>query len=144
MSIVTPVRVASVGTLAVAGFSAMLSFTALSDLAAQNAVPAGEAFAIPLIVDGGAIVATAATLALSKHRRFAWALLVLSSMASVVGNVVHALPHGIVAAVIAAIPPLWLLAMTHLTVMLVRQHAKEAPETLHVVEDVETNLLEAA
>lgn len=142
MQILSPVRVASVGTLAVGGLSAALSFTALSDLALHNGVPGHEAFMVPLVVDGGSIVATAATLALTKNRSFAWALLVLSSLASVVGNVVHAQPHGVIAMVIAAIPPLWLLASTHLTVMLVQQH--QEPQEEIVIEEAEAPVLQAA
>ncbi|AVR76617.1 hypothetical protein SEA_COOG_31 [Mycobacterium phage Coog] len=102
-----------------------LSFTALSDLAVNNGVPAWQAWMLPLVIDGGVIVATAATVALRKHNWYAWTLLIFSSLVSVAGNVVHAHPHGAVAMVLASIPPLWLLAATHLTVMLTRQ--EEAP-----------------
>ncbi|ALF00903.1 hypothetical protein SEA_JSQUARED_35 [Mycobacterium phage Jsquared] len=116
-------RVATAGTVAVGGMAFALSFTALSELSADNGV--SQAWLIPLVVEGGMVVATAATVTLKDHRWLAWTMMVLSSLAAVVGNVVHAQPHGVIAMVIAAIPPLWLLASAHLTVMLVRQDGAE-------------------
>lgn len=129
MPIVSPSRAATAGTVVVGSLSFALTFTALSDLAAGNGVPSGQAWMVPLVVEGGMIVATAATVALEKYRSFAWAMMALSSIASVVGNVVHAQPHGVIAMVIAAIPPIWLLASAHLAVMLTRQKATTQPET---------------
>lgn len=137
MKILSPVNVATAGTVAVGGLSFALSFTALSDLAAGNGVPPSQAWMVPLVIDGGVIVATAATVALQRHVWYAWTLLVLSSVVSVAGNVAHAQTHGLVAMVIAAIPPLWLLAATHLTVMLTRQGNGEK---LSRPEDVERTL----
>ncbi|EHB47667.1 putative phage excisionase [Mycolicibacterium rhodesiae JS60] len=137
MKILSPVSMATAGTIAVGGLSFALSFTALSDLAAHNGVSAGQAWMLPLVIDGGVIVATAATVALQRHSWYAWTLLVFSSIVSVAGNVTHAGPHGLIAMVIAAIPPMWLLAATHLTVMLGRQRSENddvpvAAETLHI------------
>ncbi|AGT14285.1 excisionase [Mycobacterium phage Adzzy] len=134
--------VATAGTVAVGGLAFALSFTALSELAAANGVAQAET--VPLVVDGLTLVATVATVALKQNSWYAWSLLILSTVVSVAGNMAHAYPHGLIAMVIAAIPPLWLLASTHLTVMLVNQRGKETPDPLHVVEDVETNLHEAA
>ncbi|UJD20874.1 hypothetical protein SEA_ZIMMER_36 [Mycobacterium phage Zimmer] len=111
--------VATGGTVAVGGLAFALSFTALSDLAAHNGVPASQSWMLPLVIDGGVIVATAATVALKG--RYAWFLLLLGSLVSVAGNVAHAQPHGLLPMFIAAVPPLWLLAATHLTVLLSRQ-----------------------
>ncbi|AGT11914.1 excisionase [Mycobacterium phage LittleCherry] len=121
MKILSPIFAATAGTVAVGGLSFALSFTALSDLAVNNGVPAWQAWMLPLVIDGGVIVATAATVALRRHSWYAWTLLIFSSLVSVAGNVAHAHPHGAVAMVLASIPPLWLLAATHLTVMLTRQ-----------------------
>ncbi|QDP45336.1 membrane protein [Mycobacterium phage SoilDragon] len=118
-------RVATAGTVAVGGLAFALSFTALSELSTANGV--AQAWMVPLVVDGGIIVATAATVALTRHRWYAWTLLLFSSLVSVAGNVTHAQPHGAVAMVIAAIPPLWLLAATHLTVMLSRERSENEP-----------------
>lgn len=130
---------ATAGTVAVGGLSFALSFTALTDLAAGNGVPSSQAWMLPLVIDGGVIVATTATVALRRHGWYAWALLLLSSVVSVVGNVLHAQPHGPVGMFIAAIPPLWLLAATHLTVMLSRQREEGVS-----VEGSETPSLRAA
>ncbi|MDA4086073.1 hypothetical protein MHAS_01226 [Mycolicibacterium hassiacum DSM 44199] len=119
-------KVATAGTVAVGSLAFALSFTALRDLSAANGV--AQAWMVPLVVDGGIIVATAATVALREHSWYAWSLLLLSSMVSVAGNVAHAHPHGLIAMVIAAIPPLWLLAATHLTVMLSRQRSEEGAD----------------
>ncbi|AGK87965.1 excisionase [Mycobacterium phage Severus] len=119
MAIVTPSRAATAGTIAVGGLSFALSFTALRELSAANGV--AQAWMVPLVVDGGIIVATTATVALRTHRWYPWTLLVLGSLVSVAGNVAHAQPHGAIAMVIAAIPPLWLLGSTHLTIHLYRE-----------------------
>jgi hypothetical protein len=119
-------RVATAGTVAVGGLAFALSFTALSDLAVTHGVTPGQSWMLPLVIDGGVVVATVSTVALSRHGWYAWALLILSSLVSVLGNVAHAQPHSLIAMVIAAIPPLWLLAATHLTVMLSRQDGAEA------------------
>lgn len=147
MTILSSVRVATGGTIAVGALAFSLSFTALSDLAAANGVAHGQAWAIPLVLDGGVIVATSATLALKRHRWFAWMLLILSSMVSVAGNVAHAhetTAGSIIAMVIAAIPPLWLLAATHLTVMLVRQREARVEAPLVAVADEPEELPTAA
>lgn len=117
VQILSPVKVATAGTVAVGSLAFALSFTALSELSAANGV--SQAWMVPLVVDGGIIVATTATLAL-QAQWYAWTLLIVSSLVSVAGNVAHASPHGAIAMVIAAIPPLWLLAATHLTVLLYR------------------------
>lgn len=121
MTVFSPVRMATAGTVFVGGLAFSLSFTALSDLAAHNGV--GQAWMVPCVLDGGMVVATTATIALSRNRWFAWVLLVFSSVISVVGNVAHANASSgtVIAMVIAGIPPVWLLASTHLTVMLSRQ-----------------------
>ncbi|QGJ90184.1 membrane protein [Mycobacterium phage SheaKeira] len=124
MRILSAVPMATAGTVAVGGLSFALSFTALTDLAAGNGVPSSQAWMLPLVIDGGVIVATTATVALRRHGWYAWTLLLLSSLVSVVGNVLHAQPHGPVGMFIAAIPPLWLLAATHLTVMLSRERGE--------------------
>ncbi|QDP44620.1 membrane protein [Mycobacterium phage NothingSpecial] len=122
--------VASAGTVAVGGLAFALSFTALSDLAGHAGVTPGQAWMVPLVVDGGIIVATMATVALSRHGWYAWTLLLLSSLVSVAGNVAHAQPNGAIAMAVAAIPPLWLLASTHLTVLLYRDGEESGSESI--------------
>ncbi|WKW87251.1 hypothetical protein SEA_CHARGERPOWER_36 [Mycobacterium phage Chargerpower] len=128
MKILSPVSMATAGTIAVGSLSFALSFTALAELSAANGVD--QSWMVPLVIDGGVIVATTATLALRRHAWYAWTLLILSSMVSVAGNVAHAQAHGLIAMVIAAIPPLWLLAATHLTVLLYRGDRESGSESI--------------
>lgn len=137
-------KVATTGTAAVGGLAFALSFSALSDLAEHSGVTPGQAWMVPLVIDGGIIVATAATVALNRHGWYAWTLLILSSMVSVAGNVLHAQPHGPVAMFIAAVPPLWLLAATHMTVVLSRQSSGRETSATARPEDPSGVVLHAA
>lgn len=121
--------------LALAAF--VLSFVALSDLAARSGVPAQLSWLWPLVVDGTIIASTGALVAMAGHdaraRHYPWALLVAGSAISVAGNAVHAvlvsdtaLPP-VVAALVASVPPLALLALTHLSVSLVQRQAPKGP-----------------
>lgn len=124
-----PVVVAVVGTFGLAAAAFVLSFTALRDLAVLAAVPTGQAWLWPLVVDGVILEATTSVVALreasTKARRFAWLLLSAGAGVSVAANITHAVltatsVPGLVAAAVASVPPLTLLAMTHLTVELMR------------------------
>ena len=117
------------GTVFIAAGAFWLSFTALADLARRSGIDAGQAWAWPLIVDGIIVVATVAVVALaSQHRRtwYPWTLLAAGAVVSVTANAIHAIiaadtdVPSILAASVAAIPPLVLLAITHLTVILTR------------------------
>lgn len=131
------VAVVAVTGTAVIGVGAFwLSFRALSDLAGRAGVPADQGWVWAAIVDGVIVTSTVAAVALDKAGWravwFAWLLLALSAGVSVVANVVHAVVMAdgtidpILVGAIAAVPPLVLLAMTHLTVIVVR-HAKPEP-----------------
>ncbi|WP_280273359.1 DUF2637 domain-containing protein [Nocardia wallacei] len=120
-----PARIAAAGTIVINVLSFALSFYALTDIArrAHVAVPV----AWPLIVDGLIIVATVAVVAL-RGSVYAWVLLVAGASVSVAGNVLHAVyPEGPipveVAAFLAVVPPVALVAVTHLTVHLARHAA---------------------
>nr|WP_198428780.1 DUF2637 domain-containing protein [Nocardia bovistercoris] len=118
----TPARIAVAGTILIAALSFDLSFAALTDLAARSGVR--HAAAWPLIVDGLIVVATVAVVAL-RGSAYGWFLLAVGALVSVAGNVTHAvLPPGPVssevAAAVALVPPVALLAVTHLTVLLAR------------------------
>lgn len=128
---------AVVGTLALAVGAFWLSFTTLRDLAVMAGILPGQAWIWPLIVDGVILQATISIVALgsapARARRFAWLLLAAGAGVSVAANVTHAvvtspseLPS-VVAAVIASVPPLVLLAMTHLTVELTRHPTTQPP-----------------
>lgn len=81
-----------------------------------------------LIVDGIIVVATVAVVALAGQRSawYPWALLVGGALVSVTANAIHAVVAAdadvprMLAASVAAVPPVVLLAITHLTVILTR------------------------
>lgn len=116
------------GTMFIAAGAFWLSFTALTDLAARSGVGDGQAWAWPLIVDGIIVVATVAVVALAGQRSawYPWALLIGGAAVSVTANAIHAVVAadadvpGVLAAAVAAVPPVVLLAITHLTVILTR------------------------
>lgn len=116
------------GTVFIATGAFWLSFTALADLARRSGVDAGQAWAWPLIVDGLIVVATVAVVALAGQHGawYPWLLLAGGALVSVTANALHAVVAadadvpGVLAACVAAVPPLVLLASTHLTVVLVR------------------------
>jgi hypothetical protein len=123
------------GTVFIAAGAFWLSFTSLADLAARSGIGAGQAWAWPLIVDGIIVVATVAVVALSGQRSawYPWALLTGGALVSVTANAIHAViaadadVPSILAASVAAVPPVVLLAITHLTVILTRT-PNPAPE----------------
>ena len=109
--------------LAVGGF--VLSFAALRDLAVRVGMPADLAWIWPLLIDGMIVEATLAVVALAQRgsRRavwYAWFLLAVGAVVSVGSNGVHAMltGHGWAGAAAASVPPVVLLATTHLTVLL--------------------------
>ncbi|AJW38599.1 Phage excisionase [Rhodococcus sp. B7740] len=110
------------GTILIALGAFWLSFTALRDLAERSGVPTGQAWVWPLIVDGLVLVATVAVVALDAHRWYAWTLLGIGASLSLSGNSLHATYTGelpvAVRILVAAVPPLSLLAVTHLTYLL--------------------------
>lgn len=117
------------GTVFIAAGAFWLSFTALADLARRSGIDRGQAWAWPLIVDGIIVVATVAVVALAGQRRptwYPWTLLAAGAIVSVTANAIHAViaadsdVPSVLAASVAAVPPLVLLAITHLTVILTR------------------------
>ncbi|MHA6750826.1 DUF2637 domain-containing protein [Dermacoccus nishinomiyaensis] len=122
------VLTAAAGTVFIAAGAFWLSFTSLADLARRSGIGAGQAWAWPLIVDGIIVVATVAVVALAGTRAawYPWALLAGGAIVSVTANAIHAVlaaestVPGILAAAVAAVPPVVLLAITHLTVILGR------------------------
>ena len=105
-----------------------LSFTALADLAHRSGIAPDRSWAWPLLVDGLIVVATIAAVALDRRPAawYAWTLLIAGALVSVTANALHAIVAadasvpGMLAAAVAAVPPLVLLASTHLTVVLIR------------------------
>lgn len=133
------VLTAVAGTVFIAAGAFWLSFTALADLAARSGVGARQAWAWPLIVDGIIVVATVSAVALAGHRSawYPWALLIGGAAVSVTANAIHAVVAadadvpGVLAASVAAVPPVVLLAITHLTVILTRPVVDEAAPRDH-------------
>lgn len=142
------VGTAVAGTVLIALGAFWLSFTALTDLARRAGIPTGQAWVWPLIVDGIIVVATTSVVALAPGGRratwYPWALLLCGAAVSVAGNATHAvlastgdLP-GVLAAAISAVPPLVLLAITHLTVALTTHTRHEPPTVASPAEDTST------
>ncbi|MCC6419737.1 MAG: DUF2637 domain-containing protein [Gemmataceae bacterium] len=125
------------GTVLIAGGAFWLSFTALADLARRSGIDVGQAWAWPLIVDGIIVVATVAVVALAGTRTawYPWMLLICGAGLSVTANSIHAIVAAdadvpaVLAAAVAAVPPLVLLAITHLTVILTRHQPDAARES---------------
>ncbi|MGO3658141.1 DUF2637 domain-containing protein [Micrococcaceae sp. AOP34-BR2-30] len=127
------VVLAVTGTILLALGAFWLSFTTLRDLAVLSGLPAAQAWIWPLIVDGVILEATISVVALRDSarpaRRFAWLLLGAGAGMSVAANITYAVVAAdtrvpaLVAALVASVPPLVLLAMTHLTVELTRNTA---------------------
>lgn len=134
------VNTALAGTFLLAAGAFVLSFASLSNLAQMAGIDHHLAWIWPLIVDGLIVVSTVAIVALAEHGRralvYPWFLLIAGALVSTVANSVHAIlvANGavpeVVSAMIAAVPPLVLLAVTHLSVDLVQRSAqpvKRAP-----------------
>lgn len=125
---------AVVGTVFIAAGAFWLSFTSLADLAQRSGLGAEQAWAWPLIVDGIIVVATVAVVVLSGTQAawYPWMLLFAGALISVTANALHAVVTDtsdvplMVAAAVAAVPPLVLLAITHLTSVLTRHAARSA------------------
>ncbi|QZY51290.1 MULTISPECIES: DUF2637 domain-containing protein [Microbacteriaceae] len=132
------VATAVAGTVFIAAGAFWLSFTALADLARRSGIEAGQTWAWPLIVDGIIVVATVAVVALARQRSawYPWVLLAAGALVSVTANAIHAVVAadadvpGVLAASVAAVPPLVLLAITHLTVILTRPASEPVPPPL--------------
>lgn len=137
----TALGVSTTASVVVGGLAFSLSFTALTELASQNGVSEGQAWMLPLVVDGLVVVATAASSKIKGWRSiYPWMLLIIGTAISVWGNVVHAETNGFgaIGMLIAAIPPMVLLAVSHLTILLSRQAgADKAGEESLIAEDVD-------
>ena len=161
------VLLTAVGTtvlIAVGAF--ILSFAALTDLAERSGIEAHLAWIWPIIVDGMIVASTVAIVALNGHSRgamiYPWTLLFFGAVVSTAANSVHAiltvdnLQSGIpavVSALVAAMPPVVLLAITHLTVHMYQKRAEVAQlheeqaavtEALHTREPVQSHSLHAS
>jgi hypothetical protein len=122
------------GTIFITVGAFWLSFTSLADLARRSGLGADQAWAWPLIVDGIIVVATVAVVVLAGTWAawYPWVLLFAGALISVTGNAIHAVVTAtsdvplVLAAAVAAVPPLVLLAITHLTSVLTRHASGSA------------------
>jgi hypothetical protein len=128
-----PAAVAITGNIAIAAGAFYLSFASLTHLATLAGLSPDRAWVWPLLVDGMIVVATVAVTTLHGPRSaYAWTLLAGGAAVSILANIVHAAltaPTGVpvwVAMLVAATPPLVLVASTHLTVQLLRASARPA------------------
>ncbi|MGO2053142.1 DUF2637 domain-containing protein [Arthrobacter sp. MYb211] len=107
----------------------VLSFAALTDLAERSGIDSSLAWIWPIIIDGMIVAATVAIVALNGFNRkamiYPWSLLFFGAIVSTAANSTHAIltvdsiVNGVpplVSALVAAMPPIVLLAITHLTV----------------------------
>ncbi|CCQ13420.1 MAG: DUF2637 domain-containing protein [Rhodococcus sp. (in: high G+C Gram-positive bacteria)] len=120
-------------TVGIAGASFWLSFAVLRDLAVMAGIGPGEAWVIPIVLDGAIVSTTVTAIALSNHtdhrtikgRRFVVTILRVAASASIAGNSYHAvltatLLPAVVSAGIATIAPIALLAMTEVLAVILR------------------------
>ena len=139
-AVVTP----ATGTVLIGIGAFWLSFMALADLAARSGIASGQAWIWPLLVDGLIVVSTIAVVALDGRRGawYPWALLFCGALVSVAANALHAVVAAdvsvpaMLAATVAAVPPLVLLASTHLTVVLTRSTTAQPSSTAQVLGDL--------
>lgn len=136
---------AIVGTIFIAIGAFWLSFMSLADLARRSGISPSQAWVWPLIVDGIIVVATVAAVALAGSRAawYPWMLLAGGAAISVAANAIHAIVADdtdvplLLAASVASVPPLVLLAITHLTSALMRHVSaraeQPAPPVIEVV-----------
>ena len=140
---------AVVGTVFIAVGAFWLSFTALTDLAHASGIAATQAWAWPLIVDGIIVVGTVAVVALAGQRGawYPWMLLMIGAAVSVAANSIHAVVAAdadvlpVLAASVAAVPPLVLLAITHLTVVLTQRFRLHVSSTAETSRDLSTEVV---
>ncbi|QDY65211.1 DUF2637 domain-containing protein [Glutamicibacter halophytocola] len=117
----------------------VLSFAALTDLAERSGISPRLAWIWPIIIDGMIVAATVAIVALNGFNRkamiYPWSLLFFGAIVSTAANSTHAIltvdsiENGVpalVSALVAAMPPIVLLAITHLTVHMYQKKSEAA------------------
>lgn len=114
-------------TVAIAAMAFVLSFDALRTLAIACGVQAGLAWMFPLIIDAPVLAFTWATWVFKTRglgQAYPWAMLIVFSLVSLIGNALHAHPvetNGMLvpqwgAALLMTMPPVALLATSHMMV----------------------------
>jgi len=126
-------------TVIIAVGAFILSFAALTDLAERSGIDPSLAWIWPIIIDGMIVAATVAIVALNGFSRramvYPWSLLFFGAIVSTAANSTHAIltvdsiENGVpalVSALVAAMPPIVLLAITHLTVHMYQKKSEAA------------------
>lgn len=132
-------RTAVGATVLIAVGAFVLSFAALTDLATRSGIDPKLSWIWPIIIDGMIVAATVAIVALNGFPRkamiYPWALLFFGAIVSTAANSTHAIltvdsiSNGVpplVSALVAAMPPVVLLAITHLTVHMYQKKSEAA------------------
>jgi hypothetical protein len=136
-------------TVGIAAVSFVLSFNSLRSLAAMTAWPGWPSWLSPLLLDGLIILATLGIVALAPYRDqlgnrvFFWVVLAVAALVSVGGNGVHTwLSTGQLvswmrwgSAGLACVPPVALLATTHILGILWRFDPVPPPDTRSQLRD---------
>ncbi len=120
-------------TLLLALFSFVLSFNALTDLAAKHGI--SIPFLFPLVVEAGVIIFSLNALYRSlfgQHARWQWLLIIGSSLIAGTFNVLHAKPD-LISRTMAAMPSLFLLLSFETFV----GQIKHAVQRTHTVQSLE-------
>ncbi|MEE6140649.1 DUF2637 domain-containing protein [Mycobacterium sp. 050128] len=136
-------------TVGIATVSFVLSFTSLRNLAPMSAWPGWSSWLWPLILDGLIILATLGIVSLAPYRDqlwnrvYLWAVLGVAALVSVGGNSLHAwLSTGQLtswmrwgSAGLACVPPVALLATTHILGTLWRFNPTPPPDARSQLRD---------
>ncbi len=122
----------------------ILSFGALKDLAAKVGIIYPALY--PIMIDAGLVIYNIMALQSSlngERNRYAWFLIVMTTLVSVLLNLVHAietLPESllrILAPTMAAIPPLVIFGAFHLVVLRIEESTRRT-NVLNTLSDLET------
>jgi len=134
--LVNTIRVSRTDAALIYGLGAAalaLSYTALADLAARSGLGQWQAAVWPIVVDGLIVAATRVVVTLDDGpaRRYAWLMLWSGVAVSIAGNAGHLLlpagpVHPGVATVVAVVPPVAAVALTHLAIVRARALARAA------------------
>ena len=124
-----------------------LSFSTLLDLAVMAGIHPGDAWVIPVALDGPILAAAVIRIALSQHtdaatqrgRRLVVAVLTVSAILSIAGNAYHAVLtatvlNAAVAAAIAALAPAMVLTMSEIVAVVLRAPRRRRAATTTMIE----------
>jgi hypothetical protein len=121
-------------TIGVGTAAFLLSFSALRNLATMAHISGRLAALLPVDIDGTIILATVGCLVMANRpeRRYFLHVLIAGATVSIAGNSAYGVMagHGILSAVIGAVPPVSLLVCTHGLAVLFRAAVVSAPTVI--------------